>query len=73
MSDVQRLKTKRLILRQWRTKDYVPFAALNDDPQVMEFYPKTLTREESDAFAEGHPLRTHVLYNLTRAQWAKTL
>ena len=29
-----------------------PFAALNADPRVMEFYPDVLTREESDALAD---------------------
>jgi RimJ/RimL family protein N-acetyltransferase len=45
------LTTARLRLRQWREDDLAPFAALNADPQVMEFFPKTLTRAESDAVA----------------------
>jgi ribosomal-protein-alanine N-acetyltransferase len=45
------LTTPRLRLRQWREEDLAPFAALNADPQVMEFFPKTLTRAESDAVA----------------------
>ena len=45
------LTTARLRLRQWREDDLAPFAALNADPQVMEFFPKTLTRAESDAMA----------------------
>ena len=45
------LTTARLRLRQWREEDLAPFAALNADPQVMEFFPKTLTRVESDAVA----------------------
>jgi ribosomal-protein-alanine N-acetyltransferase len=40
-----------LRLRQWREEDLAPFAALNADPQVMEFFPKVLTRAESDAVA----------------------
>ena len=43
--------TARLRLRQWREEDLAPFAALNADPQVMEFFPKVLTRAESDAVA----------------------
>ena len=45
------LTTARLRLRQWREDDLAPFAALNADPQVMEFFPKVLTRAESDAVA----------------------
>ena len=45
------LTTARLRLRQWREEDLAPFAALNADPQVMEFFPKVLTRAESDVVA----------------------
>jgi RimJ/RimL family protein N-acetyltransferase len=45
------LRTERLILRPWRDEDLAPFAALNADPAVMEHFPATLTRAESDAFA----------------------
>lgn len=45
------LTTARLRLRQWRDADLAPFAALNADPHVMEFFPKVLTRAESDAVA----------------------
>jgi len=43
------LETDRLILRTWREEDKAPFAALNADPAVMEFFPKTYTRAESGA------------------------
>lgn len=39
------LDTPRLRLRQWRESDREPFAALNTDPAVMEFFP-ALTAEE---------------------------
>jgi RimJ/RimL family protein N-acetyltransferase len=45
------IRTERLILRQWRDEDFAPFAALNGDPEVMEHFPGTMTRERSDAFA----------------------
>jgi len=45
------IETERLLLRPWRDADLPPFAALNADPEVMEFLPATLTREESDALA----------------------
>jgi len=43
------LRTPRLLLRQWRDSDLVPFAALNADPVVMEHFPALLSREQSDA------------------------
>jgi ribosomal-protein-alanine N-acetyltransferase len=46
------LLTSRLRLRNWCEEDLTPFAAMNADPRVMQFFPKTLTRAESDAFAE---------------------
>jgi len=45
------LATPRLRLRAWRDDDLAPFAALNSDPRVMEFFPRLLDRFESDAFA----------------------
>lgn len=51
------LKTERLLLRAWRDDDLAPFAALNADPEVVEFLPSPLTRGESDALVErirGH-------------------
>lgn len=46
------IRTERLLLRQWRDEDKEPFAALNADPEVMEHFPATLTREQSDAFVD---------------------
>jgi RimJ/RimL family protein N-acetyltransferase len=43
------LETDRLVLRGWRAADRAPFAALNADPMVMEHFPSTLSRAESDA------------------------
>jgi len=48
---ITELSTPRLRLRQWRASDLAPFAALNADPQVMEFMPGCLTAAESDALA----------------------
>src|ERR1035437_3227922 len=44
--------TERLRLRQWNPTDRDPFAALNSDPRVMEFFPAMLTSAESDAMAD---------------------
>ncbi len=46
------LRTERLLLRRWRTSDAEPFARLNADPLVMEHFPATLSRGESDALIE---------------------
>ena len=46
------LTTPRLVLRSWRPSDREPFRDLNADPRVMEFFPSTLSAEESDALAD---------------------
>jgi RimJ/RimL family protein N-acetyltransferase len=50
--DLPSIRTERLLLRPWREQDREPFAALNADPEVMEYFPSTLTRAESDAFVD---------------------
>jgi 3-dehydroquinate dehydratase / shikimate dehydrogenase len=42
------ITTERLILRQWRQSDLEPFAELNADPRVREFFLGVLSREESN-------------------------
>src|SRR5690348_2220544 len=46
------LKTKRLILRPWKTEDLEPLSRLNIDPRTMEFLFTPITREESNARLE---------------------
>jgi len=41
------LETPRLLLRGWKESDVEPFAKINEDPQVMRYFPKTLSRAES--------------------------
>lgn len=43
------LVTPRLRMRGWRDEDLAPFAVLNADPRVMEYFSKALARAESDA------------------------
>jgi RimJ/RimL family protein N-acetyltransferase len=43
------IRTDRLVMRRWRDDDRGPYAALNADPEVMRYFPATLTRSESDA------------------------
>jgi RimJ/RimL family protein N-acetyltransferase len=46
---VPRLHGDRVLLREWTPPDLPAFAALNADPRVMEHFPSTLTRSQSDA------------------------
>jgi len=41
------LATSRLRLRLWRDEDLEPYADLNADPRVREFFPSLQTRQES--------------------------
>jgi RimJ/RimL family protein N-acetyltransferase len=52
MSEPVTLFTDRLRLRPWRESDREPFAALNADPVVMEFFPSTLTQDQSNAMVD---------------------
>lgn len=45
------LTTERLRLRQWLPSDREPFAVMNADVNVMQYFPSVLTRGESDALA----------------------
>lgn len=46
------LPTERLTLRGFRPGDRAPFAAINADPEVMEFLDGPLSRAESDRLAD---------------------
>jgi 3-dehydroquinate dehydratase / shikimate dehydrogenase len=52
MTHVATLRTDRLVLRPWRGSDRAPFAALNADAHVMEHFPKTSTRDETDVWLD---------------------
>lgn len=41
------LKTERLLLRAWKDEDLLPYAKMNADPRVREFFPTVHTREMS--------------------------
>ena len=45
-------KSERLGFREWQTSDLEPFAALNADEEVMEFFPKKLTQEQTELFID---------------------
>lgn len=57
------IKTNRLILRPWHDEDFEPFAEMNADPKVMEYFPATLTSEESDAHAK------RIIENFEKQGW----
>jgi 3-dehydroquinate dehydratase/shikimate dehydrogenase len=46
------IQTERLKLRQWRQEDLEPFAALNADPRVREYFPGLLTSNVSDGHVQ---------------------
>lgn len=46
------LATPRLVLAPWTEQDLAPFAALNADPEVMRYFTKTMSTEESDALVD---------------------
>lgn len=41
------IQTERLGLRDWKASDKEPFIAMNQDPEVMEFFPSLKTAEET--------------------------
>ncbi|SFL21719.1 GNAT family N-acetyltransferase [Methylobacterium pseudosasicola] len=51
------LRDGDLLLRRWRPADTAPFAALNADPAVMEFFPRLRTEPESAAEAGSYDRR----------------
>ncbi len=44
------IETERLLLRDWKEEDIAPFAEMNSDPEVMGFFLKPLSSEESFDF-----------------------
>jgi RimJ/RimL family protein N-acetyltransferase len=53
------IQTERLILRAWKEEDLPPFAAMNADPRVREFFPNVLTAAQSDDEARCFQRRYH--------------
>jgi RimJ/RimL family protein N-acetyltransferase len=75
------VRTQRLLLRPWRERDLEAFAAINADPRVpgnqrsRRVMDKLGMRREPGEFdhprlPEGHRLRRHVLYRVSREQWS---
>lgn len=49
---IDELRTPRLLLRRWRKDDRGGFAEMNADPVVMEHFPSTLSKSQSEEFLE---------------------
>jgi len=49
MTPIIELDTSQLRMRQWRESDRAPFAAMNADPAVMEFFASAPSPAASDA------------------------
>jgi RimJ/RimL family protein N-acetyltransferase len=61
MSELIEFETERLRLRQWRDADKAPFAAINADARVMQYFPARLDRKQSDKLLGE--LQNHIDYN----------
>ena len=40
--------TQRIVFRKWTDRDIDDFSAMNLDPEVMQFYPSLLSREQTE-------------------------
>jgi ribosomal-protein-alanine N-acetyltransferase len=60
------VRTARLILRRWRDSDLAPFRAMNADPEVMRYFARPQTSDESDATAR----RIMRFFDEGLGQWA---
>jgi len=52
MADTPTLTTPRLTLREWRDQDRAPFALMNADSRVMEYFPAVMDEAQSDALVD---------------------
>lgn len=46
------LRTDRLVLREWEEADRAPFASINADPMIMEYFPRRLDEQASGRLVE---------------------
>ena len=46
------IETQRMILREWKPEDRIPFARMNGDPVIMEYLPRSLTEAQSDRLVD---------------------
>lgn len=62
------IETDRLILRPWRKDDILPFAEINRDEEVMEYFPKSLSLEETEQFYR-RIVAEHDVYGYVFMRW----
>lgn len=48
----ENLETDRLILRRWKDSDLEPFARLNNDERVMQYFPRLIGKAETQRIIE---------------------
>ena len=51
MKNIIELETENLILRQWKSSDFLAYATLTSNKKVMRYFPQVLTKEQSDIAA----------------------
>ena len=52
MAGLIELETEHLTLRQWREEDLLIYSKISSNPEVMKFFPKLLSLEESNRAAQ---------------------
>ncbi|MFD1121794.1 GNAT family N-acetyltransferase [Methylophilus flavus] len=52
MLHIHEIETERLLLRQWQRSDFLAFAQMNSDEEVMRYFPAKLSEQESYAMAQ---------------------
>jgi RimJ/RimL family protein N-acetyltransferase len=52
MAEIFVVQTPRVLLRQWLDSDLAPFTAMGQDAEVMKFFPKLLSCQESAELVE---------------------
>lgn len=55
---LSKIKTERLVLRNWKLSDKEPFYQMNSDQDVMRFFPSVLNKAESDFLFEK--IQSHI-------------
>lgn len=70
------LTSNRLAMRRWLDRDLEPFAKLNRDARVMEYFPRTLDRDEThqamlrlNAHLDAHGFTYYALEELRSHQF----
>ena len=65
-------ETERINFRRWQDVDRAPFARMNNDPLIMEYFPRPLTEKDSnklvDRFIKHYDKHGYGLYVLERKE-----